>query len=203
MPLLSLPPEIHYRLVEDLDAEAKLALAATNRYLRLLILEKHTVSTLIQNALLSLEIGPFRPASSFHCTWMRIPHGSLPCYTCFKILPYLQFGLGDFPHYNAGKRVCMTCRWADRISGSTKSFRYDNEPWLYCEGCKMIVHGPSSSQRVLGNRWFPGIGKLCYKCTPREEDKQDRVEVETAVVAGRVEMKQETATRPSGKRRKL
>jgi hypothetical protein len=198
MALISLPTEIRHQLVKEFNVEAKLALAATNHYLRLLVLEKHDIKNLVKNAFQNLEHRSRSRVSSSNSGWMRMSYGSLPCYTCLKILPPLHYRLGDMSYHNAGTRLCMTCRCHGNIAGPTRSFRFDDEPWLYCAECKIIVHGPGSSPRVLRGSCFPGTENVCYKCLARNDGKPD-----TDSGGARVEKEGKGGTEPSQKRRKL
>lgn len=129
MPIFSMPMEMFHLLLNELDAQSKLALTPTNQYLCLLTLEKHDILILIKTALLDLGRRPSWSRLASPGEWMSIPSTSLPYYTCSKMLPRPHYGFGDFSSNNAGKRLCMTCCWAGRFDGTGASFRFDRENW--------------------------------------------------------------------------
>jgi hypothetical protein len=64
MPLLSLPTEIQYQVLQELNAESLLAISAADRHFRSLVLEKHDIQGLTIQSLIDLE--KLRPCQGFH-----------------------------------------------------------------------------------------------------------------------------------------
>lgn len=135
--IMTLPTELHFDILRNLDYQTLLRVSATNKHFRKLFLDQ-------DKRLFKLALLDFEEKSLAWRTSVAGEATYAPCYGCLKTLSKCHFRSRDWLSSStstgerAFKRRCETCSSKHPLTG--KSRVSQDGGWLYCEGCKAMTH---------------------------------------------------------------
>lgn len=156
-----LPLEIHLMTIRALDYKSLLNLSATSKAFHDIFL--HEDKNLLKHALLDVEESRI-PPTAFPTQGMI---SLFPCYGCHTLLLGCFFTRADWYSTstrtgpNAFKRRCLTCQAKGKYRFTRHSRLLDvsgagKEEYVYCGGCKLVMHTQPPS--------FYGTGQQIQMC---------------------------------------